>query len=241
MAIQKSDAIVLRRQDLRETSLTVTFYTRDFGKIRGVLRGVRGPRCQYAGGSLEVFARDEIVFYERKGGDYFTVSQCDLAEFFSPIRSSLEKLAHATYMAELLDSVSPLCDPNREVYDLFLNSLRLMAGEASAKRATRIFEIKLLNLLGLMPRLSSCASCGGKVDVSARFSLREGGLVCGTCAGKEKATVAMLAGTAKFIGHIMESPFEKVARIKVPLRSGRNLRVSCASSSTIISSAGFGR
>ena len=69
MPIQKSEAIVLRSQDLRETSLIITFYTKDFGKIKGIVRGVRGPHAQYGGGSLEIFAHDEIVFYERKKAD----------------------------------------------------------------------------------------------------------------------------------------------------------------------------
>ena len=107
MAIQKSYGIVLRRQELRETSVILTFYTADFGKIKGVLRGVRGSRQQCAGAAHEVCALDEVVFYERKISDFFTVSQCDLVEFFSPVRASLERLAYAAYMAELTDSVTP--------------------------------------------------------------------------------------------------------------------------------------
>ncbi|MBU0880811.1 MAG: recombination protein O N-terminal domain-containing protein, partial [Candidatus Omnitrophica bacterium] len=64
MPIQKSDGILLRRQDLRETSILLTFYTRDFGKIKGIVRGVRGPRAIFGGGAYELFALDEIIFYE---------------------------------------------------------------------------------------------------------------------------------------------------------------------------------
>ena len=126
MPIQKSEAIVLRRQPLRETSLILTFYTKDFGKIKGILRGVRGLRGQTGGGSLEILAHDEIVFYDRKKSDIFTTSQCDLIEFFNPIRQSLERLAYAAYMAELLDSVTAIGDKNEQVFVLLLNSLRLL-------------------------------------------------------------------------------------------------------------------
>ena len=223
MAIQKSLGIVLRRQDLRETSLIVTFYTRDFGKIKGILRGVRGDRAQWFGGSLEVLSLDEIVFYENKKRDIYTVSQCDLAEFFNPIRESLDKLSHAAYIAELLDSVTGPGETNVEVFDLLLNSLRLMAGESSPRRVTRIFEIKILYLLGLMPSLGSCASCSGTLDSASRFSVSHGGLICRSCLSSDRDACPILPGTVRFMAHIQSMAFEKVARVKVSAEVGREL------------------
>lgn len=223
MPIQKTEAILLRRQDLRETSLILTFYTRDFGKIKGIVRGVRGPHAQYAGGSLEIFAHDEVVFYERKKSEIYTISQCDLLGFFDPIRNSLERLAYAAYMVELLDSVTPLSDPNLEIFEILLSSLKLLAGESSAKRITRVFEIKLLSLLGLMPSLRICANCSGELDPSAKFSLRHGGLICKRCIGVDKDARPILPGTVRFIEHIRSLPFERVERIKVASRLGREL------------------
>jgi DNA repair protein RecO (recombination protein O) len=223
MAIQKSEAILLRRQDLRETSLNLIFYTKDFGKIKGIVRGVRGPHAQYGGGSFEIFAHDEIVFYERKRSEFFTISQCDLLEFFSPVRESLDKLAYGAYMIELLDSVTSLGDKNGDVFDILLNSLKLLSGEASAKRVARIFEIKLLHLLGIMPSLELCVNCGARIVSDARFSFHHGGLLCKGCINTDKEARPMLPGTARFIEHIGNSPFEKVARVKVAEQVGREL------------------
>jgi len=223
MPIQKSEAVVIRSQDLRETSLILTFYTKDFGKIKGIVRGVRGPHAQYGGGSLEIFAHDEIVFYERKKSDIFTISQCDLVDFFNPIRESLERLAYANYIIELLDSVTSLGDKNNEVFELLINSIRLLSGDASAKRVARIFEIKLLALLGLMPTLETCAFCGKKADASAKFSVANGGLICKACLGNDANALPIMAGTVKFIEHIRALPFEKVERIKVANTVGKEL------------------
>lgn len=223
MPIQKSEAIILRSRALRETSLILTFYTEGFGKINGIVRGVRGPHAQYGAGRLEIFAHDEIIFYERKKSDIFTVSQCDLIEFFNPIRQSLERLAYASYMAELLDSVTSPCDKNAEVFFLLLNSLKLLSGESSARRVARIFEIKLLNLLGLMPTLESCANCGNKAGMSAKFSVIQGGLICKNCLGADKNAMSILPGTVKFIEHIRGSSFERVARLKVVSSVGKEL------------------
>lgn len=232
MAIQKTEAILLRRQDLRETSLILNFYTKDFGKIKGIVRGVRGPHAQYAGGSLEIFAYDFLVFYEREKSELYTISQCDLLEFFNPIRESLERLAYAAYIVELLDSVTPLADKNRDVFELLLNSLKLLTGRSSPKRVTRIFEIKLLSLLGIMPTLGLCANCGSKLPLlerklgsgeRLRFSVHHGGLICNRCSDKDREATPILPGTVKFIEHIRSSPFEKVERVKVAAKVGEEL------------------
>lgn len=223
MPIQKSDGILLRRQDLRETSILLTFYTRDFGKIKGIVRGVRGPRASFGGGAFELFALDKIVFYERKGGEIFTISQCDLLNYFNPIRMSLEKLSYAAYMMELLDSVTSVSDKNREVFDLTLNSLTLLSGISSSKRVARIFEIKLLSLLGLMPNLDECANCGNKAGLSPRFSIRHGGLICKECFSTDRMAVPILTGTVKFMEHIRSSSFERAAMVKVASEVGKEL------------------
>ena len=226
MTIQKTEGILLRRQDIRETSLILTFYTRDFGKIKGIVRGVRGPRSTCGGGNMEIFALDEIVFYERRKSDIFTISQCDLVDFFSHIRESLEKLSYASYLVELLDSVTALGDKNQEAFDLLVNSLKLLAGErieCSTKRVARIFEIKLLHLLGLMPSLKDCVNCGGVVDGSSKFSFRHGGLICKKCFQADREARPILQGTVKFIEHIRLLPFEGVVRIKVASEVGHEL------------------
>ena len=61
MSIERSKAIVLKNQDLRETSVLATFFTKDFGKISGIMKGIRGTFNQ-TNNSLELFSLSEIIF-----------------------------------------------------------------------------------------------------------------------------------------------------------------------------------
>ncbi len=212
--IQKTDAILLKRNDLRETSLFLCFYTKDFGKILGVMKGARGQKGQYSA-SPQVFSLNEVVFYERKDKEIFTVSQCDLREFFGEIRESLEKTSYAMYFIELVNSLTPAGEKNEKMFELLESGLRLLCGAASTKRIARIFEIKLLGILGLMPRLKNCAICEGPVAEKARFSVKDGGVICERCGMKEKTGVPVSTGTLNFIDHINRSDWERVTRIKV--------------------------
>ncbi|MBN1527334.1 MAG: DNA repair protein RecO [Candidatus Omnitrophica bacterium] len=213
----------MRRQDLRETSLILTFYTKGFGKIKGVVKGARGVRAACGGGAFEIFALDNVVFYERKKSELFTISHCDLLEFFAPVRSSLEKLAYASYFIELADAVTVLHDPHKEVFELLSHSLRLLCGEDSPKRIARIFEIKILGLLGLMPALGRCSHCGKALGARPSLSLLHGGLLCDVCGQSDKTSQPVMAGTVKFIEHVRSSGLEKLMRVKVASEVGRDL------------------
>ena len=225
MSIHTTDAIILREHDVRETSLLVTFFTRDFGKIKGLLKGVRGPKGPL-GYQVQPFTLNRIVFYESKKSDIHIVSQCDLTDFFEDIRKDIVRTGYAYYFVELVDALTEQNQKSAEIFDLLLNSLNLLKTDASPKRAARILEIKLLALSGVMPRLDRCVSCGAEMDVkngSLRFSYKFGGIVCSKCASGDTASRRVLAGTVNFIDHIERVPYDKAENIKVSKDVGEEL------------------
>jgi DNA repair protein RecO (recombination protein O) len=220
--IQTTDGIVLKKQNLRETSVILTLFTKDFGKISGVMKGARGPKASI-GGNPQVFSLNRVVFYERKRGNLNSISQCDLKDFFDPIRNDLERTVYADYFLELVDSVMMEGDTNGDVYDLLFSSLRLLSRPVSAKRVARIFEIKLMDTAGFLPELKECVVCGRPVEHDAKFSLRLGALLCDRCVSKDSGAMKVSRGTINFIERVRVSPFDMVARIKVSQDVGREL------------------
>ncbi len=220
MSIHTTDAIVLRKKDIRETSLLAVFYTRDFGKVRGLIKGARGPRGPL-GYQVQLFTLNRMVFYDTKRSGIHTVSQCDLLNFFEDIRKDILKTGYACYFVELIDALTEDRDKNEEIYTLLLNSLELLKSSASPKRISRLLEIKLLVIAGLMPRFDKCVLCGKAIDVKdtavnkARFSYKSGGLICKGCFEQDTGSRRILPGTAQFIDHVERVPYEKASRIKV--------------------------
>ncbi|MBL7070591.1 MAG: DNA repair protein RecO [Candidatus Omnitrophica bacterium] len=228
MAIHKTDAIVLRKQDIRETSLAVVFYTRDFGKIRGLIKGARGPRG-YLGYQVQLFTLNKVVFYDSRKSGVHTISYCDLSNFFEHIRTDIVKTGYACYFVELVDALTAEKDKNEDIFELLINSLRLLESGASPKRISRMLEIKLLKFSGIMPRLESCAVCGDKISVKdasfgrSRFSCRLGGLTCEQCSKERGISRKIMPGTANFIEHVERAPYEKLSRIKASRDVGEEL------------------
>lgn len=225
MSIHTTDAIILREHDVRETSLLATFFTRDFGRIKGLLKGVRGPKGPL-GYQVQPFTLNKIVFYESKKADIHIVSQCDLTDFFEDIRRDIVKTGYAYYFVELIDALTEANEKNTGIFDLLLNSLNLLKTGASPKRAARILEIKLLALSGVMPRLDHCVACGAEADaktISPRFSYKFGGVICPKCTAQDASSRRILAGTVNFIDHVERAPYEKAENIKVSKDVGEEL------------------
>jgi DNA repair protein RecO (recombination protein O) len=200
MAIVKSEAIVLRRRDLRETSLLATFFTRDFGKITGELKGIRADPKKFAS-AVEIFSLNDIIFYQGRSSVHL-VSHCDERENFTALRHAIAKAAAAQLICELVDLVMPQEDTNTAVFDWTLDVLRQLMAAGSPDKLLTIFKIKMLMLSGFKPYLDSCVCCDSKMPAQPRFSLSMGGLLCPRCSVKDPAARSIFRGTIATILHI---------------------------------------
>lgn len=206
MSIHKTEAIVLRRYDFRETSLITNFYTRDFGKISGILKGIRLEPVKFAS-NVEPFSHNEIIFYQKKNSSLHLVSACELKDNFTLVRQNVYKIGLSSMMMELIDVVMPPEDKNEDIFDLTLMSLKEMEGTYNPEKVVTIFKIKLLALSGFKPHFDSCVSCSDRILGHSKFSLVYGGLLCNRCCHKDMAARSIFRGTVASILHIQKNDF----------------------------------
>ncbi len=201
MSIVKSEAIVLRRRDLRETSLLVNFFTREYGKITGEMKGIRADPKKFAS-SVEIFSLNDIIFYKGTRSPVYLVSHCDERDNFTPLRADIARSSAAQLMMELVDAVLPQEDLNSAVYDLTAEVLKALVSSAKPDKLLTIFKIKMLTLSGFKPYLDSCVNCSFKNPDQPRFSLVLGGLLCPKCSGKDPSSRSIFKGTVATILYI---------------------------------------
>ncbi len=167
MAIQKTEAIILRRQEIRETSLLVIAFTRDLGKVHGLVKGVRGS-AGAAPGYLEPLTLQAMVLYERRRSPWSLVSGCDLIDAFDPIRRDLTRLSYAGFCLDAVDAVTENGDPHPEIFHLLLNSLKALGSGNDPRSVARFLEAHLLRTVGVLPDLDSLGLSPG-----SRLSLQQ--------------------------------------------------------------------
>lgn len=182
MALYKAEGVVLRARDFGEADKIITVITAERGKIEAVAKGARRPRNRFCG-PTQVFTHVHLVLFSGRSLD--TVSQAEIAEPFRAVREDLVRMAYASYFAELVDQLVQDEDPHPGLVPLLLVTLHALQAGQEPGVWRKLFELRLLNLLGYRPRLDACAACGDPIGadaVAARFfSAEMGGLVCPGC------------------------------------------------------------
>jgi DNA repair protein RecO len=212
-SIIKTEAVVLRSINFRETSKIVTFYTRQMGKIAGIVKGARRSKNTY-GASLEPMSYVSIVIYKKEGRDVQTVSHCDLMKSFRHLYDDLDKMAVGISMIELVNIVSHDRQENIPFFVLLVNSLTAL-NHATKNSANMLyyFELHCARVLGFQPSFDHCISCHKELrEVSLtqeyKFDLGHGGLVCTTCSDAGRQVFRLLPNVLKFFRDISASDYD---------------------------------
>ncbi len=140
----KTEGIILKRINYGEADRILTIYTKHYGKIKALAKGVRKITSR-RGGNVELFNQATLFFHKGKNLDLLTEAQVTNA--FKSWRKDLKKVATAYYFAELVDKLTPEEQPNQAVFNLLSRYLEKI-GTASLPELTRSFEEALLKELG---------------------------------------------------------------------------------------------
>jgi len=179
--ICKTEAIVLKGMRFRESSRIVSLYTRNFGKIKVVAKGVRRPRSKF-GSALEPFTISNIVFYRQERRDLYTISEADIVKEHALLREDLGRISTASVIIDFLDAANPEESKNLRLYAFAASMLDAL--EEFPYRlldmALWMFLVRAAGILGYGPVLEHCVECkGDKPKVG--FSPSLGGAVCSDC------------------------------------------------------------
>ena len=216
MPSEKTTAIVLRTVEFSETSLVVTLFTREFGKIGALAKGGRRLKGPFES-ALDVLALCRIVFLHKSSEALDLLTEAKLLRRFRPAGKDLFGLYAAYYVAELLKELTDEGDPHPELFDLADETLEALgAGEPVARRVVR-FELGALRLLGHSPSLERCAECGTAVEAAGRvaFGPIDGGVLCGGCRVGKRHMVSVSAGALRTMRQLAEPDGRAWQRIEV--------------------------
>jgi DNA repair protein RecO (recombination protein O) len=179
MGLGTSAAVVIGSFPLGESDRVVTFFSREFGRIRGVAKAARRLKSRF-GGALELFTLGQLMFFDTGRSDLVRIDHFDVTHPFAPLRENLETLGEAAWVVEVVGRTTGERDRQPALYGLLVRALRAMEVSARPPRVTVCFGVRALDVLGHRPRLDGCVECGRDYPF-ARPALGEGGLVCEAC------------------------------------------------------------
>jgi DNA repair protein RecO (recombination protein O) len=190
MAIVKTEAFVLKSFRYGETSVIVRLLTRDRGVVGVIAKGARRPRSR-VGGALGPFRRLAVTYYDKPGRDLQTLVDVDLLTDYGRVAGSLERLDAAGSWFRFLRHAIPEGAPAEPLFRLAAHGLARLEATPTARtsRWETYHRAAAARLLGLAPRIDTCASCGRALPDGGglSFSVEEGGVLCGACGARSGA------------------------------------------------------
>ena len=215
MSLVKTVAITLKSRKWGEADRIVTLYARQLGKIRAVARGARRLKSRM-GAALEPLTLCELNLFEKSGDSLYRVSQVDLIEPFVRFREDLTLMAAAARMANVVGAVTPDGDPDPDLFDTLEQGLRSVVTSDDQALTALLFQIRLLGLTGFRPQTDHCAACGKSREIhEPQFSPASGGLVCATCAARQRFPCLPLSrGSLAFLQQALRLAPTMVTRLR---------------------------
>jgi DNA repair protein RecO (recombination protein O) len=218
--LQKCEAIVIRTTDYGETNKIITLYTREWGKIGVMARGAKKPNSRLSS-ITQLFTHG--YFLVQKSTGLGSLQQGEMLTSMRGIGEDIFLTAYASYIVELTDKCTEDKKPNPFHFELLYQTLNYMNEGYDPDVLMNIYDMKMLNVMGLYPILNQCSVCGS-TDGHFSFSIREGGFICHRCLDRDPYHLKISQATVKLLRIFYFFDLSRLGNISVKTETKEELK-----------------
>lgn len=181
LKIESFEGIILSETNYSESSKILNVLTKEHGLIGVMSKGCRNMKSKLRGVSRKLIYGKFNIYYKKT--NLSTLISIDVLNSFSKTIMDLEKISFASFILELTLQVLKQND-DELIFDLVLSTLLKIEEGLSPLVLTNIFELKLLDYLGVRPNIDTCTHCGSDKAI-VTLSSDSGGYICKNCYNNE--------------------------------------------------------
>ena len=214
--LYKTEGIVLKSMEYEEADKIVTIYTKNYGKIAAIAKGVRKTKSKF-GSSLEILTHSIFLIY--KGRNIDIVSQTEILESFFSTSKEVIKFAFAANCVEIVNKLTVEREINIGLFNLLKEVLHYLRKTNDPKLLTLSFKWQTMSILGYRPSLNHCCRCNKSTEDQKKmyFNIREGGLVCNNCIAEDKEEcIKVYLYFVKLVRKILITPLSTISNATIP-------------------------
>jgi len=181
----RTQAINLKSHNLGEADKIIVMYSRDYGIIRGVAKGVKKTKSSL-GGRMQALVANNLFL--AKGRNLDIICQAENVESFKNLKTDLTKLSYSMYCAELINVFGTENDPNSaKIYDALFETFKNICVFDTTEEvlwAVLRFKLKLAKYLGYAVELEQCSKCNKQEEQYKTYHFfcpETGGVICSEC------------------------------------------------------------
>lgn len=201
--------MVLSAMPVGDYDKRIQILTRERGKIAAFARGARRPNNALLA-AASPFSFGQFELYEGKSA--YTVSKVNITCYFRELAQDLEAVSYGFYFLEMAAYYTQENMDGTDYLNLLYLTLKALLKPALDNRLVRrIYELRVLVLMGEYPNFFSCMKCGRKQEAKGRhfFSVKRHGLLCPECLAGGHA-VPLDASALYALQYIVASPLNKL-------------------------------
>ena len=216
MRFFKTEAIVLRSFDFGETDRLVILYSKKYGKLRAVAKGVRKPHSKF-GPALEAFSNNEVMLYKKENDEVYRITGFNAKSTYAKLIRDLDMYIASSYVVEIVNMMTEEHEPHRDIYKLLEDTLEMLP-ENDAETVILSFVLKFFSRSGYGLCLDRCVLCEvlpRRVNRQVRFSPGHGGIICQKCDGSGKGTISVPWEYIDCLRQLESRPFSELCSIKI--------------------------
>jgi DNA repair protein RecO (recombination protein O) len=208
------EALALRARESPGGSRILTLMTAESGLVDVFVFG--GPKSKLRS-LASPYASGRAFVYLDPVKDFQKLSDFDVRDSYPALREDLGRLWSAGLVAELLIKTSGGGGDYPQVLELALDCLAALdtSPSGASDPALLLFLWRLLNLLGIGPDPTTCASCGAELrpSLGGSYSFALESFLCPNCAAQADRTLELGTGSLRWLSRSLELPFAEAARL----------------------------
>jgi DNA repair protein RecO (recombination protein O) len=208
---------VFKKEDRGEADQIFKIFTKDFGKIEVLGKGIRKISSKLRS-QIDIFYLSEIEFIQ--GKIYKRLTDALLIEKFKNLRRSFKRLSIAYQISEVLDKLIKGEERDERIWNLIFETFKNLDNPNLQFKICNLqfyyFFWNLVSILGEKPELYFCCICQKKLKSGKiYFSEKEGGTICPVCFQKTKEGREVSQNLVKILRIILEKDFDFLKRLKI--------------------------
>ncbi|MFP4458383.1 MAG: DNA repair protein RecO [Candidatus Zixiibacteriota bacterium] len=201
-----SEAILLRKFPYKEAGAIFTLFTRKYGLVDFIGKGVYSSKNSKMASALEAANLIEIQYFYREGRSLQIPKRVILKDDFHSIKENYDKFFMIAGLFKEIRQIMAKEDPHRDIFIELKAFLKLFGdlNDSDSDFAILKFKIYLLEELGYLPDFKNCSRCK-KAAEHFNFSRNSGSLLCDDCRGYDSNLIELDGGSIELLRNIRTS------------------------------------
>jgi len=144
-----TEGIILSRKNYGEADRLLTIFSKHYGKMFIMAKGVRKPKSRKRG-HIEIFSR--VKYSYSKNDHFILMNEAELVDSYDGIRKSLKKTSLAYYFVEVISKIIQEDEKHEELYQILLKYLDALKDFNKLKELRYRFIQDVLVSMGYWPK-----------------------------------------------------------------------------------------